>query len=168
VLQADANAGIGPLALGAPGQGELMTDRSDLKQVVEQVTARTGFTSSIGARVVAVEKGKVELALAHRSDLLQFNGYFHGGVIAALADHAAGGAVTTALPEGKIGVTVDLHVNFLAPANGEMLVAKATAIQIGANIAVSQVDLFTIKEGAGHACAIALVTLRAVDMAPSL
>jgi hypothetical protein len=33
--------------------------------------------------------------------------------------HAARGAVTTVLPEGRIAVTVDLDVNSLAPADGD-------------------------------------------------
>jgi uncharacterized protein (TIGR00369 family) len=141
-----------------------MPDKSDIRKLVEDVTTRSGFTRSIGARVVAVERGNVQIAVDRRADLLQFNGYFHGGVIAALADHAAGGAVTTALPEGKIGVTIDLHVNFLAPAKGNVLIAKARAIQVGTTIGVAQVDIMTVIDGIEHACAVALVTLRAVDM----
>ena len=52
--------------------------------------------------------------MARRDDLLQFFGHFHGGVITALADHAAGIAVTSGLPKGKIGVTVEIKVNFLS------------------------------------------------------
>jgi uncharacterized protein (TIGR00369 family) len=85
-------------------------------------------------------------------------------VIATLADHAAGGAVTTALPADKIAITVDMHVNYLAPAAGEALLAKAKAIQVGSTIGVAQVDVVTVINGAERACAVALVTLLAVDM----
>ena len=142
-----------------------MTDTTRLRALVEGVTARTGFTRSIGTRVISVSEGHVQLALDRRPDLLQFNGHFHGGVIAALADHAAGGAVSTALPAGRIAVTIDLHVNFLAPAAGEALIAKAKAVQVGSPIGVAQVDLATLIDGKEHACAVALVTLRAVEMA---
>ena len=141
-----------------------MADKTDLRALVEGVTAKSGFTSSMGTRVVAVEKGLVHLAVDRRPDLLQFNGHFHGGVIAALADHAAGGAVTTALPAGKIAITIDMHVNYLAPATGEALLAKAKAIQIGSTVGVAHVDVMTVINGAEHACAVALVALRAVDM----
>jgi uncharacterized protein (TIGR00369 family) len=141
-----------------------MADKTNLRALVEDVTAKSGFTSLMGARVIAVEKGNVQLAVDRRRDLLQFNGHFHGGVIAALADHAAGGAVTTALPAGKIAITVDMHVNYLAPAAGEALLAKAKAIQVGSTIGVAQVDVITVINGVECACAVALVTLRAVDM----
>jgi uncharacterized protein (TIGR00369 family) len=104
------------------------------------------------------------LAIDRRPDLLQFGGHFHGGVIAALADHAAGGAVTTALPAGRIAVTIDLHVNFLAPAGGAVLSAKARVVQIGSTVGVVQVDLSTTGEGGDRICAVALATLRVVDI----
>lgn len=60
---------------------------------------------------------------------LQGQGVFHGGVIAALADHAAGAAVTTAMPKGRFAVTVSLQVSYLAPGKGETLIARAKAVQ---------------------------------------
>jgi uncharacterized protein (TIGR00369 family) len=100
-------------------------------QLVRQVTALTGFTQSAGVEVNYAEPGKVELELARKPELLQFNGYFHGGVVSGLADHAAGAAATTALASGKIAITVDLHVNFLSPASGNSIVAKAHTLQVG-------------------------------------
>jgi uncharacterized protein (TIGR00369 family) len=140
-----------------------MSDQRRLRALVESVTTRPGFTSSIGTRVVAVEVGKVQMALGRRPDLLQFSGHFHGGVIAALTDHAAGAAVTTALPEGRIAITINLHINYLAPAKGETLMATARTVMVGASVGVAQVDLDTVVDGSGHPCAVALVTLRAVD-----
>ena len=81
---------------------------SSLFKLVETVTSAPGYTSSMGTRVLAAEAGYVELALDRRPDLLQINGFFHGGIIAGLADHAAGGAVTTALPKNRFAVTVCL------------------------------------------------------------
>ena len=78
-----------------------------------------GFSGAAGFRIVKIEPGSAEVALARRDDLLQFFGHFHGGVITALADQAAGIAVTSGLPKGKIGVTVEIKVNFLAPADGQ-------------------------------------------------
>jgi uncharacterized protein (TIGR00369 family) len=141
-----------------------MSTDTDLRALVESVTARPGHTSAIGTRVVSVERGRVQMEIDRRPDLLQFSGFFHGGVIAALADHAAGGAVTTALPSGRIAVTIDLHVNYLAPAKGDVLCATARAIQVGSTIGVAHVDLTTRIDGTDQACAAALVTLRVVEV----
>lgn len=132
-------------------------------ELAAAVTAQPGYASSIGTRVVAAEVGAVELALDKRADLLQFDGFFHGGVIAGLADHAAGGAVTTALPSGRFAVTIDLHVTFMAPADGGVLVARGRAVHVGSTICVASVDLATASGGGEKRCAIAGATLRAID-----
>jgi uncharacterized protein (TIGR00369 family) len=133
-------------------------------ELVRRVTATTGFTHAAGVEVVSAEPGNVELSLARKPELLQFNGYFHGGVVSGLADHAAGAAATTALPPGKIAVTVDLHVNFLAPASGAVIVAKAKALQVGGTICVVSVTVETENQKGNQVCAVANAVLRVVDM----
>ena len=123
-----------------------------------------GFPKSAGFRLVAAEPGKVTMALAKKPELTQFFGHFHGGVITALADHAAGACATTSLPEGKIAVTVEIKVNFLNPADGEEIVAKAETIQAGSNIAAVKVEVFSQKAGDGRICAFATATMRAMDL----
>ena len=61
-------------------------------------------------------------------------------------------------------MTVNLQINFLAPANGDALTAKARAVQAGGSIGVAQVEITTLRDGAEQLCAIATVTLRAIDM----
>jgi len=133
-------------------------------QLVQQVTALTGFTHSAGVKVISAERGQVELSLARKPELLQFNDFFHGGVVSGLADHAAGAAATTVLPVGKIAVTVDLHVNFLAPASGPTIVAKARTIQVGSTICVVSVEVETEAANGIQLCAIASAVLRVVEM----
>jgi uncharacterized protein (TIGR00369 family) len=137
------------------------------EQLVRKVTALTGFTHFAGVEVLEAEAGRVSLSLAKKPELLQFNGFFHGGVVSGLADHAAGATATTALPPGKIAVTVDLHVNFLAPANGSTLVARARTLQVGGTICVVTVEVETETPAGLQLCAVATATLRVVDM-PSM
>ncbi len=136
----------------------------DLQKLVRQITAIPGYTSAIGIRVVRVEPGTVELVLDRRADLLQFSGVFHGGVIAGLADHAAGGAASTLMAEGKIAVTVELKINYLSPASGESMRARAEAIQSGGTISVVKVEVFSVTDGREQLCAFCTATMRAVDM----
>jgi uncharacterized protein (TIGR00369 family) len=135
---------------------------AEARALVEAVTGRPGYTSAVGTRVLLAEPGTVHLALPRRADLLQFSGFFHGGVVAGLADHAAGGAVTTLMPSGRIGVTVDLAITFLAPADGGSLVAMATALHVGSTLATATVTIETRDGDGSRVCAFAIVTLRAV------
>lgn len=133
-------------------------------ELVQRVTAMPGFTSAIGMQVVSVRAGYVELSLPRQENLLQFSGYFHGGVIAGLADHAAGGAVTTDLPVGRIAVTTNLNMNFISPGIGDTLLARATAVSGTGNIRVAQVNVYAMAKGAETLCALATVTLRSIDV----
>jgi uncharacterized protein (TIGR00369 family) len=140
-----------------------MTSSESSAGLAERVLALAGgATGAAGISVLLAEPGRVHLAIGRRDDLLQFKGYFHGGVISGLADLAAGGAVTTALPAGRAVVTISLHVNFLAPAKGERLVAKGSVVKVGGTVGVASVDLFTQEGLSEQLCATATVTFRVV------
>ena len=131
--------------------------------LAEAINAK-GFTGAAGVRIVAIKPGYAEIALARRDDLLQFFGHFHGGVITALADQAAGIAVTSGLPKGKIGVTVELKVNFLSPADGVELIARAKTLKMSGSIGIATVEVFSRSESAETLCAFCTATMRALDM----
>ncbi len=131
--------------------------------LAETVNAK-GFSHAAGFRIVNIVPGHAEVALARRDDLVQFFGHFHGGVITALADQAAGIAVTSGLPKGRIGVTVEIKVNFLSPADGGELIARARTLKMSGSIGVATVDVFS-KDGATETlCAFCTATMRALDL----
>jgi uncharacterized protein (TIGR00369 family) len=134
-------------------------------QLAEKISAK-GFTQAAGFRIVKVEPGYAEVALTRRDDLVQFFGHFHGGVITALADQAAGIAITSGLPKGRIGVTVELKVNFLSPADRTELVARAKTLQMSGAIGVATVEIFTRDEKSERLCAFCTATMRALDLPP--
>jgi len=137
------------------------TDR--IKQLAA-IMELPGFPKSAGMRVVSAEPGKVTMGLAKRPELCQFFGHFHGGVVTALADHAAGACATSSMPEGKIAVTVEIKINFLAPADGEEIIARAETIQAGSSIGVVKVEVASLKAGTERICAFATATMRAMDV----
>jgi uncharacterized protein (TIGR00369 family) len=132
--------------------------------MLSDARAMSGFPQFAGIRVVSAEPGKVSLALDRKPELMQFFGHFHGGVIAGLADHAAGAAVTTALPKGRIAVTVEIKINFLGPADGDEIIANAEAIQVGGTIGVAKVEVISAANGKTRVCAYGTATMRAVEM----
>jgi uncharacterized protein (TIGR00369 family) len=132
-------------------------------ELAVSVTAK-GFTHAAGVRVVAVQPGFAELSLPRKPELLQFFGHFHGGVITALADQAAGIAVTSAMPKGRIGVTVEIKVNFLSPGDGHELIARAKTLQMSGSIGVATVEVFTKDDKSERLCAFCTATMRALDL----
>ena len=123
-----------------------------------------GFSGAAGFRILAITPGHAELALTRRDDLVQFFGHFHGGVITALADQAAGIAVTSGLQKGKIGVTVEIKVNFIAPADGSELIARAKTLKISGSIGVATVEVFSKRGTSETLCAFCTATMRALDL----
>jgi uncharacterized protein (TIGR00369 family) len=158
---------ISPDEISLTGTASALNTALNPPSLAEAINAK-GFSGAAGFRIVAVEPGRAELSLPRRDDLVQFFGHFHGGVITALADQAAGVAVTSGLRKGKIGVTVEIKVNFLIPADGSELVARAKLLKMSGSIGVATVDVFSknvSKNGATETlCAFCTATMRAMDL----
>ena len=71
----------------------------------------------------------------------QAAGVVQGGIIVALADYAFHRAVQTRLRPGQTAMTVELKVNFLAPAKDGELRAAARVVSAGRRIIVCDVDV---------------------------
>ncbi len=72
---------------------------------------------------------------------LQESGVVQGGLIATLADYALYRAVKTRLDPGQTSVTVELKLNFIAPAKDGTLTATARVVSAGRRIIVADVDV---------------------------
>jgi uncharacterized protein (TIGR00369 family) len=78
------------------------------------------FTDWMGVALMSAEAGKVYLKLVQKPDLNNRRGVIHGGALATLLDSAMARAART-LEEGlELGGTIDLHVQFMAPAAGTL------------------------------------------------
>ena len=79
--------------------------------------------ATLGARLVSVADGEVQIALPFSEQLCQQHGYVHAGAIASIADSACGyAALTKAPPECEV-VTAEFKINLLRPAIGERFLA---------------------------------------------
>ena len=87
---------------------------------------RQGMMQLIGAKLVEAADGRAASSKFRiGSDLTQQNGYFHGGVVAAIADTASGYAAYTTMPADASVLTVEFKINLVNPAAGERLRAEA-------------------------------------------
>jgi uncharacterized protein (TIGR00369 family) len=131
----------------------------DLRAFVERMIGGQPFMELLGARVSRVEPGRVESRLPFRRELTQHDGYFHGGVIATLADNAGGAASYTSIPAGMGALTVEIKVNLLAPGIGAELVARGEVVRAGKRLVVSRSGVFAVRDGRETLCATCLMTL---------
>jgi uncharacterized protein (TIGR00369 family) len=87
--------------------------------------ARQGAMALLGAHLVGVAPGAVAIALPFRGDLTQQHGYLHAAVVTAILDSACGYAALSLLPAGIEVLTIEYKVNFVAPARGRRVIARA-------------------------------------------
>ena len=115
------------------------------------------FSQLLGAELLAFEVGKAELALALKPEHLQQHGFAHGGVVSYLADNAltfVGGSVL-----GDC-LTLEFKINYLRPAIGEQLIARACIAGHGKTNAICQCDVFAVKNDEEKLCAVAQGTIQ--------
>jgi len=89
----------------------------------------------LGFQLTAASPGHatIEASIAAQHD--NSMGRTHGGVICAIADSAMGIAHACALVDGRVSLSVELKVSFVAPARLGRLCAEARVIRQGRRIA---------------------------------
>ena len=123
-----------------------------------------GFMRLVGAETVSVKPGEVELALDRRPEVLQHNGFFHGGVIAFLVDNATTGAAGTLVDrETRMVLTAEYKLNFVAPAAGDRLTCRAKVLKPGKSLTVVEAKVYCRTQGEEKLTAVALATIAAID-----
>jgi uncharacterized protein (TIGR00369 family) len=120
--------------------------------------ARQPFMAHLGARISRVGAGTVELHLGRKQKLLQQHGYFHGGVIATLADVAGGYAAYSLMRPDDSVLTVEFKINIMAPGDGDRLRAVGQVVRSGRTLTIVRADVFVRKKGRKTLCATALQT----------
>lgn len=114
---------------------------SELFEFGTKVLREQPFSVLVGTRLDVFEEGKAVLSLPVRDDLKQQHGFVHGGVISYLADNAltfAGGSVL-----GN-SVTAEFKINYVRPAIGETLLARASVLSAGKKQAVCECRVFAV------------------------
>jgi uncharacterized protein (TIGR00369 family) len=119
----------------------------DYARRVRDSFARQGFMGHLGVRIGEIGPGTCELVLPVRPELTQHHGHVHAGAVTTLADTAGGYAAATLLPAGFTVVTAEFKANFLAPARGELVVARGRVVRPGRTLTVCQVDVVAVADG---------------------
>ncbi len=122
----------------------------------------------IGARLVRIEPGLVEIELPFREDLMQQHGFFHAGMSSTIADTAGGYASFTLNPEDTSVLTVEFKLNLLAPADGERLVAAGRVIKPGRTLTICDLEVTAYKDGQPKLVAKGLQTMMCVRERPDI
>jgi uncharacterized protein (TIGR00369 family) len=116
---------------------------------VQNIFYRANFVRDLKIRLDKVAEGICETSLVVQDRLRQQHGFVHGGVIATLADHTAGGAARS-VSGAKDVLTVEFKINYLRPATGDRLRCTATVLRAGRTAIVAEALVFTSSSGASN------------------
>lgn len=100
------------------------------------------------ARLEHAEPGLVRLSMPIDDAVTTYTGAVVGGIIATLADVAAGLALISALDAPRPVTTLDFTSQHLAPAIGDTLIAVGRAERVGKAIAFASAESFVLRDGA--------------------
>jgi acyl-CoA thioesterase len=92
----------------------------------------------MGIRVTKLGSGRSEIKIEVRKRVTHQLGFAHGGVSASLIDSAVGLALCTMIDHASTITTINLNVNFLAPAKPGSLTAQGRIIHKGKRTAVGE------------------------------
>ncbi len=125
-----------------------------LRQLRDSLTS-VPFNSLLGMRLRRVHRDGITIDCMLRNDLRNSAGVAHGGIAAAMADAAVGGAIQRHLDGGRRITTVELKINYFLPVTEGRIFARSHLLRIGSTLCVGNVDL--TDEG-GRAIGTAIVT----------
>jgi uncharacterized protein (TIGR00369 family) len=131
----------------------------DFEARVRDSFGRQPFMELLGARLAAVAPGFCEITVDCRKALTQQHGFIHGGVLASIADSAAGYAAFSLMPADASILTVEYKLNILRPGQGEAMIARGRVLKPGRTLTIVQADVFARHNGREELVVASLQTL---------
>jgi uncharacterized protein (TIGR00369 family) len=125
--------------------------------------ARQGIMATLGARLIRVAPGEVEIELPIRPEISQQHGFAHAGAVATIADSAAGYAALSLMPPESGVLTAEFKINLMAPAAGERLLALGRVVKPGRTLTVAQAEVVAEAAGSRRTVALLTATLMAIE-----
>lgn len=126
---------------------------------VKESFSRQGFMTHLRAQLSVPEPGACDVTIPFAPAVSQQHGYFHGGVVGALADAAGAYAGFTLLPATSTILTVEYKINLIAPARGSLIVAQGRVLKAGRTLIVVRSDVIVREDEDETLCATALITM---------
>jgi uncharacterized protein (TIGR00369 family) len=140
----------------------------DFAERVSESFRRQGLMHTLGAELARVRPGYCEIRLPFAPALSQQHDFFHAGATAAIADSAGGYAAYTLMDAGDSVLSVEYKINLLAPARGDLLIARGQVLRSGRTLTVCRVDVAVRRGGEETLCATMQQTVMRLRDRPDL
>ena len=113
---------------------------------VREIFYLANFIRELDIRLDKCAEGICETSMVVQERMRQQHGFAHGGVIATLADHTAGGAARSVSGQKDV-LTVEFKINYLRPAIGDRLRCTATVLRAGKAVIVAEALVYASNAG---------------------
>ncbi|HTK69438.1 MAG TPA: PaaI family thioesterase [Candidatus Eisenbacteria bacterium] len=119
----------------------------DFERTVRESFSKQRIMATLGASLERVGAGEAEIHLPSRADLTQQHGFMHAGIVATILDSACGYAAFSLMSAGSGVLSVEFKINLLAPARGDLLIARARVLRAGRTITACHAEGHMRTEG---------------------
>lgn len=116
-----------------------------------------GFRRWLGIQYRETSDRRAVIAIPLDNEKRNISGVAHGGIVASLIDIAMGTAASGGnyQTRSRLVVTLEMKINYVAPAAGDELVATADVVHLGGRTSVVRCEVVNDQ---GKTCAIGLGT----------
>ncbi len=135
----------------------------DFAARVRQSFAEQAIMQTIGAVLVGVDPGRVEIELPYQSGLTQQDGFIHAGVSATIMDSACGYAAFSLMPRSARVLTIEFKTNLMAPAAGDRFRAVGEVRKAGRSLYFAEAELHALNDDTDKLVATMSATLMALQ-----
>jgi acyl-CoA thioesterase len=118
-----------------------MHEDGNLLHDLRERLAASEFHTWAGMEVVEASAGEVTVAMDVLDRHVNLQGLVHGGMLAILADTACGLSIRSAMEPGRLHVTTDMDIHYLAPASPGRLLGRGKAVRVGRSLAFAEASI---------------------------
>lgn len=143
-------------------------EQREIEQRVRDSFARQSIMNTLGAEVLSVKPGEVEIVLPFGDHILQQHGFVHAGAVATIADSAVGYAALSIMPREAAVLTTEFKINLLSPAKGDRLRAVGRVVRPGKSLVITLGEVFAETGGSSKQIAMITATMMVVNTGTGL
>jgi acyl-CoA thioesterase len=132
-----------------------MDEESERWSAIRDLINDSPFYRYMDMRVVEAADGRSKLTMRVKPEMRNLYGICHGGAIATILDSSCGIALGTMLEEGKVIVTVDMRVNYIANLGSGVLTGEGMVVHRGSQTGVVTAE---IRDENGELVAVGMST----------
>lgn len=132
---------------------------TDMHDRIRDSFAGQGLMKTLGAELVSVGEGVVEIAMPYSKAIAQQHGYAHAGALASVVDSACGYAALTLAPPDCEVVSAEFKINLMRPGKGDRFLAVGRVESAGRRLTVCTGEARALQDGQWKTVAIMQATM---------